>query len=607
MSVDWAYLDAGADAAEEVLRQVFGRRVQKDWTDPMTQDGYSKILRNLLRGILAVTAGPERQVIQAAMKQIDVDWPAMTLAQRTARIKAVEKVFGKLPNLIIPRVQAVLGKEGRTIITGTKESLSKKHRGIAASFTSVDQRVVDHARTSQAFFIRDQYGKRVESLSAKARQIVADGIEKGLDRYDIGADLASALQASVPRSQAYWNVVASIFATRSRTYGTLASFEDAGIEQHEWSSVLDEVTSDVCRFMDGKIFSTRSAVSRFVDVANSSDPEAVVQFQPFMQVGRDDEGNRGLYYKSDGARVPVARIERSGMGTKDDRGEFSGGMSRGKMEAAGISSPPAHGHCRSLLVAYFGNVQVPSNAPVPARGPAAPAAPKAPKPRAPHPAPPTAPIVPIAPPAAPAPVVVPPTPATPAVPPSLTQYALPKIGTHFDMFESKLPTATTNEVLSIIDKVGLLGFLEKKPLESLKLAKLKRNINGSYEWGARTKGRLLVHSERENSHGESLVPGKIWSVSKAGVSAVEAMQRTLVHELGHHVHIAYRIQVDMLIRKAFARSTSRITRYANWDHQEYFAESFAAYSFARDTLKNHDPNGFAMVESVRKMLGLLDE
>lgn len=104
-----------------------------------------------------------------------------------------------------------------------------------------------------------------------------------------------------------------------------------------------------CRFNHGRRFSVAGSLQKFQQVAAADDPEAVVEIQPFMQTGRDDDGEF-LYYKSGGERVQVARIEESAVGLVDAVGKYSSALSNQQLESAGLATPPLHGFCRSRLL-----------------------------------------------------------------------------------------------------------------------------------------------------------------------------------------------------------------------------------------------------------------
>lgn len=180
-------------------------------------------------------------------------------------------------------------------------------------------------------------------------------------------------------------------------------------------------------------------------------------------------------------------------------------------------------------------------------------------------------------------------------------------GTHYDSLFSVLTTAETNQLLRIVD-ARLRNRLASNRLGDLSIRKglyhRGKKINGSYQSPG---ANLDVEADRAAStFGQKFNPGQVFSVSSAGGSAMRAMQRTLVHELGHHLHRTGGAQVDKAVRLAFKRGRrGALTRYARYSYGEYFAESFAAWRFHRSALRTHDPVGYAMVEKVLKLLRML--
>jgi hypothetical protein len=142
-----------------------------------------------------------------------------------------------------------------------------------------------------------------------------------------------------------------VFTNRARTSTQLAAFEDAGVERYRFDAVLDEVTSEPCRFLHGKVFTVARAMERFRDVERARDPERIRDLQPFVQVGADDAGNTVLFYERGGRRRAVARVDEPAEGTKDAVGRYSRALSPTQLETAGVTVPPLHGRCRSTITA----------------------------------------------------------------------------------------------------------------------------------------------------------------------------------------------------------------------------------------------------------------
>lgn len=185
----------------------------------------------------------------------------------------------------------------------------------------------------------------------------------------------------------------------------------------------------------------------------------------------------------------------------------------------------------------------------------------------------------------------------------------PTEGVHFKRLESNLSKKNKDAALQALADNGLLPYLERHPLEGIGLKKkLARRTAGQYSASAKI---LAVDGAREaHTFGQTFEAGKSWSMSSTAKTAIEATQRTLIHETAHHIHLGSTgtqkdETVDRKIRAFFARGDKKpITEYAAVNHTEYFAESFSAYRFQRAELREHDPVGFAMVEEVLGLRGI---
>jgi hypothetical protein len=433
----------GRYAADEILAKVFGLPVRKARrVNPNKPKGFDAFVVSLLGDLVEEAEPIEREAIKTWLRDMDRNWPSMTKDQRNAAIDRAAREWLDTTRRIPVHQWPTYAAHGKTIVEQTKAAAVLEHGiRIVPSFDLVDAQAVKSSAEMQAFYTRNSYGLREVQMSEQARKIVSAGIEGGLDRYEIGKDLA-AMAATGPvswqRSMGYFQMIASVFTARARSYSNLSAYQQAEIERFRFEAVLDEVTTDVCRMMHGKTFTTSTALEGYAKVAASEDPEDVKTIQPWVQTGKNEQGDQILYYKNaEGSRVKVASVNESAVGKKDTIGSYAG-MSPRQLERAGISAPPLHGHCRSVIVpaSMQGGVGAVPRGPAPAAVPVAPSAPVAPA--APPPAP--APVVPTAP--APAPVVPPPA-AAPAPPPVLRTdqdrawHALDRLG--------RLPRADPND------------------------------------------------------------------------------------------------------------------------------------------------------------------
>ena len=181
-----------------------------------------------------------------------------------------------------------------------------------------------------------------------------------------------------------------------------------------------------------------------------------------------------------------------------------------------------------------------------------------------------------------------------------------QVGVHAQSFYSALPEQPTREILqALCEDPKLLSFLKRRPLGRLEFSDRlpASNWNGEYD---RSTGDIVVNAFRApDTYGEEFVSPELASVSGAGRNLVEAMQRSLYHEIGHHVlEVAgpeAEHQVARLLRsgRVFPVSTRATRRGA-----EYFSETFSAYRF-EDSLADKDPEGYYMVEAILGLVGSL--
>ena len=214
------------------------------------------------------------------------------------------------------------------------------------NFAALDTRLAQFMARSHVLFVRNEYHRRAENFSEKAREVVAAGMETGLGRKDIAANLAkAAADALTKKNVPYWELVAGAFVGRGRSYAQVGAYADAGITHYRIEAVLDERTSNICRFLHGRVFSVRDSSRLFEEAGRLQDPEDIKNLSPWPR-----EDAAGLYIMRGGRRIHVARIERSGAGASDDVGELTTYHSQADLARLGLGFPPFHGLCRSTTV-----------------------------------------------------------------------------------------------------------------------------------------------------------------------------------------------------------------------------------------------------------------
>jgi hypothetical protein len=308
----------------------------------------------LLGAKLRQTSGPpDANAVREAIAVLDIDWHATSAEQRRRLIAEATRAAGKALSPVVTAIRAPFSKAAEQVVAATrKDTRRRQGLSISAEFNALDKRIMRHVVRSQGNFVRDEYGRRLDDFGQQARAIVAYGLEQGLGRDDIAASLSDAAEAVfVRRAQSYWDVVASAFVGQGRSFAQMSSYAEAGVQTYVIEAVLDEVTTPVCRFMHGKTFSVQNALRRFDQVERMDNPEDIKQIMPWVRCTVDKESGRSvLFVNGTSGRVPIAEVLQSGIGARDDRGEFRAMTTDRQLGNLGVGLPPFHGNCRTAVV-----------------------------------------------------------------------------------------------------------------------------------------------------------------------------------------------------------------------------------------------------------------
>lgn len=338
-------------ACECIARKVAGVEIAKA-LDPLDEEDFITISVRLAASLRGAAKGAEADALRAAIQHLDVDWPRLSGAQRDRVIAAAREEVRAL-RAAEAKIEDVISRVGDSTYTRTRANVIRRDGlDIVKEPTKADKKIAKLLRRSQMVYVKDEFGKRADMFDKQAKTIVASGLERGLGRDDIAEELGTKLKESqVHRAEHYWQIVANDFANKTRTTSQIFAYSDAGIERYQFSAVMDEVTTSVCRMLNGKTFSVGTARSQLQDALSLDDPEDIKDARPWVRRGRGDGGEDILYYKRGGARHVVAEILSSGEGARDVAGTFKQRMSDSQLESDGINTPPLHGRCRSTLIA----------------------------------------------------------------------------------------------------------------------------------------------------------------------------------------------------------------------------------------------------------------
>jgi hypothetical protein len=177
-------------------------------------------------------------------------------------------------------------------------------------------------------------------------------------------------------------------------------------------------------------------------------------------------------------------------------------------------------------------------------------------------------------------------------------------GVHTHDIRSALTPGRTNRVFAALDGPPL-KVLGKYPLDVLELG---RNLPTGWDGGYFPSERRItvLPSVPREHYGRAFAPGSIRFVTNAAKSETEAIQRNLVHEIGHLLLDREPRAVKSYVKSFFQRNRdSAVSRYGRRNSREFFAEAWVAYHFEPQALRGYSQEVYSMVEHVLKEAGFL--
>ncbi len=359
MAFDLETYSRAVDTLDILLSdRVLAVRKQRDFIEkalnPLNRADLIKISARISREIKGATGDEEAKAMSRALAALDVDWKTITTEGRSAIIAAAKGELAALPEMVMPAVTQVFTNNATNIVSATKAAAIENFElNIKTTLTALDNKIGTYISRSQAMFVTTEYGKRAASFEQRVKDVIAAGADRGAGSKEIVRDLNDTIEglSSLGRGDAYWEMLSLAFVNRARVFSELSSFQQAGIEMYRWDSVLDEVTTDTCRFLDGKIFPVNDAIARLDAADQAESADEVKGIHPWVSMGRDSDGNAHLFYRNaDGSKQEVAKVIESGFGEKDKIGTYQATMTDAQLLENGISLPPIHGCCRSNVV-----------------------------------------------------------------------------------------------------------------------------------------------------------------------------------------------------------------------------------------------------------------
>lgn len=334
--------DEMPDDAELVIPG--GEIMMKKAADPKMPRGFDQLADKLTRGLAYEDRQWFKPYLRKYMNVIAVDWKRMSKNRHREIWNKAERVIKKadVRRLTDPWTQRIT-LDMKVVAKGTKRHLRNHYMPrINTALTQPDTKAIGQIGKQQGWFLRDQMGKRSEALTKHGERVVKQGLKDGWGREQIAKELEKTVGGMWQKyGRNYSRAVASVALSRARSWSEVKSYQSASIEQLEFQAILDESTTDICRFCDGQVISVNDCADLLERGAGVNKPEDIRTVNPFVNVVRDKETGQRSLFTATGTKL--ADITRSGMGVRDDRGEFRSNLFGNQLpKNAHIGPPPLH-------------------------------------------------------------------------------------------------------------------------------------------------------------------------------------------------------------------------------------------------------------------------
>lgn len=192
-------------------------------------------------------------------------------------------------------------------------------------FDAIDERTIESLGNSGIFWIQDAFE---EGLQTQMNNIVESVLAQGESAFTLAEKLKENFGDLVQGTEWYWYTVSSAVLNRTRNFANIRQYVKAGITKYEIVAVRDDRTTEICKFMDGRVFTVENAVNVIEDTLEANEPQDIKDSHPWL--GWDEETG-----------VPIRMIDGKETTLPNDTAE---------LESLGVSVPPFHGGCRTTTV-----------------------------------------------------------------------------------------------------------------------------------------------------------------------------------------------------------------------------------------------------------------
>lgn len=187
------------------------------------------------------------------------------------------------------------------------------------SFEVPDEEAIASLTEQFNFWIGNYYGEQIQT---QIKDTLKGYFDSNKTIEEVAVEFSKLFEKYTNNGMEYFEGLAEHTSNRIRAIGQVTGMEKAGIEFYQILSIIDARTSEICRFMDGKIFKLSRAIEYRDKILSLKNPKDIKEYSKWI------------------SPKELSEIQENKIADPD--------------LPAGLTIPPFHWRCRSTIRAYFG-------------------------------------------------------------------------------------------------------------------------------------------------------------------------------------------------------------------------------------------------------------
>lgn len=294
------------DEMQEAVSQMELVILQKD------EKAYQKLLNRMRDAILMAYDEQKKAALSDALKYLS-NKSGITFDEADA--KYIDEILSAklgddLNNLVADDIEKLTGE---VLKLGKKEILAPIN--FKLSFSIKDKEAAAILAQQNLFWIGGYYGS---TLKSKFDELTAGYFNSNKTLQEVADDFLKSFNKYTNQGDQYFYDLAEHQTNTVRELGKVNGLVQAEIKYYEIRAVIDDRTSDICIRLNGTVFPTERAVEYRDNILSLNNPDDIKEASPWLN---PDEV---AALPADDADLP-----------------------------AGLSLPPYHFRCRTIIVSYF--------------------------------------------------------------------------------------------------------------------------------------------------------------------------------------------------------------------------------------------------------------